>query len=201
MGADFADQNIGETVQMFTSRLNWYLIKTSPRKEQWVCEQLSGLGVELFSPLHQTEQKHRRRKVSALQPLFPTYVFAECDLTDHLFAVTHTPGVRGFVSAGREPLIVPQAVIAELQRRCPGGVAEIKQPHLKRGQPVEIVSGPLRGLSGVFDHYRSAGQRVIIMLDLIRSGAVRVALRASEIGFLLYIAAFVTQNGLGETIV
>jgi len=85
------------------------------------------------------------------------------------------------VSAGIEPLVVPPGVIAELRRRCPGGIADTHQPRLEQGQPVEIVSGPLRGLSGIFDQYRSAGQRVIIMLDLIRSGLVRVALRTTEL--------------------
>ena len=166
---------------MSASELNWYLIKTNPRKEQWVCEQLSGIVPEVFNPLHRPATKSRGRKVPVLQPLFPTYIFITCDLALHSFEISHTPGVRGFVSAGVEPLVVPPAVIAELRRRCPGGIAETHRPRLKHGQPVEIVSGPLRGLSGIFDQYRSAGQRVIIMLDLIRSGVVRVALRTTEL--------------------
>jgi transcriptional antiterminator RfaH len=159
---------------MFAPGFHWYLLKTNPRKEKWVCEQISRFAFEVFSPIHRTGQKRGDRKVPTLQPLFPTYVFAECELDRQFFEITHTPGVRGFISAGTEPLIVSEQVIAELKRRCPGGVAEIGQQWQEPSRTVEIVSGPVRGLSGIFDQYRSAGQRVIMMLELIRTYAVHV---------------------------
>lgn len=186
---------------MFFGGLHWYLLKTNPRKEHWVCQQLAIFASELFSPVHLAGQKRINRKAPALQPLFPTYVFVKCDLESQFFEITHTPGVRGFISAGLDPIIVPGQVIDELKRRCPGGVAEIKQPQLKPGQTVEIVSGPLRGLSGIFDQYRSAGQRVIIMLDMIGLGGVRVDLSAKEVVFGWLIMAFLLGSNFREAFI
>src|SRR5258708_1278179 len=104
---------------MFFPGLRWYLLKTNPRKEHWVCQQLAVFASELFSPVHSTGQKCLNRHASALQPLFPTYVFVECDLENQFFEITHTPGVRGFISAGLDPIVVPEEVIDELKCRCP----------------------------------------------------------------------------------
>ena len=118
---------------------------------------------------------------TTLQPLFPGYIFASFDLTASYFEVMHTPGVRGLVSAGNEPLAVKPEIIAELERRCPGGIVEMQRPILRQGQRVEIVEGPMSGLSGIFDRYVSANQRVMIMLETIGGGALRTNLPASGV--------------------
>jgi transcriptional antiterminator RfaH len=161
--------------------VNWYLISCKSRKEQWVCQQLAGRIQEAFSPLLRTRPAVGAGATTTLQPLFPGYIFAAFDLVVSYFAVMHTPGVRGLVSAGTEPLAVTPETIAELKLRCPGGIVEIQRPILQQGQRVEIVRGPMQGLSGIFDRYLSANQRVIILLETIGRGALRTTLPASGV--------------------
>jgi transcriptional antiterminator RfaH len=169
---------------MLTHRPNWYLVYCRSRKEQWVCQQLVGEVQETFSPLLRTRCV-RGNRTTILQPLFPGYIFAAFDLAVSYFDVMHTPGVRGLVSAGPEPLIVAPETIAELKLRCPGGLVEIQPPTLQNGQRVEIVRGPMQGLSGIFDRYLSANQRVIVMLEVIGKRALRATLPASQVALSL----------------
>jgi transcription antitermination factor NusG len=166
---------------MFSQDPAWYLIHCKSGKEQWVCQQLAGKVQETFCPLLKTQLIRWSRIVPSIQRLFPGYVFAAFDLDDAYFALSHTPGVRGLVSAGSEPLVVAQETIAEIKLRCPGGVVEIKPPTLQTGQRIQVLRGPMQGLSGVFDRYLSANQRVIVMLEVIGNRAQRTTLPASQV--------------------
>ncbi len=153
---------------------NWYLVRTKPHKELWVRDQLAAFSTEIFLPLLRT---HRRRK-TIVAPLFPCYLFARFDLRNNYFSVKYTPGVQGLVSAGREPLAVPAAIIEELARRGKDGAVELPPKAFGRGERVRVVEGPFRGFEAIFERYFSSSERVAILLDAVASQGVRVVLPA-----------------------
>ncbi len=157
---------------------NWYLVRTKPHKERWVRDQLAGISIEIFLPLLRTHRRHK----TILAPLFPCYLFARFDLRNNYFSVKYTPGVQGLVSAGREPLAVPAAIVEELGRRGQDGVVELPPRAFGHGERVKVVEGPFRGFEAIFERYFSSSERVAILLDAVESQGVRIVLPVEFVG-------------------
>ncbi|MGC1342226.1 MAG: transcription termination/antitermination NusG family protein [Candidatus Binataceae bacterium] len=161
---------------------NWYLIRTKTGKERWVRDQLRPTVGEVFLPMLRAKVPRWGRMTMSVGPLFPCYVFARFEIEACYFDVKYMAGVRGIVSAGADPLAVPEAIVAEIRRR--GGiddVVEISEPRLDSGQRVTVVEGPFRGFEAVFDRYLSGAERVAILLNALESGGLRVVLPASAV--------------------
>jgi transcription antitermination factor NusG len=82
--------------------------------------------------------------------------------------------VVDLVSAGGEPLEVDECIIAEIKTRAINGIVELSQEPLRTGDAVEIIDGPLRGVSGVCERYLSGPERVTLLIALIGATSVRV---------------------------
>jgi transcriptional antiterminator RfaH len=160
---------------------SWYLIRTKPGKERSVCNQLSTALPEAFLPLLRTKVRTWGRLIWSVVPLFPCYLFGRFPLQSNYFDVKYMQGVRGLVSAGDEPLVVPQAIIDEIKRRGVCGVVEIKQKPFASGERVRVEDGPFRGFEAIFERYLSSAERVAILLSAIEASGVRVILPASAV--------------------
>lgn len=99
---------------------SWYLIRSKPGKERSVCNQLSNTLPEGFVPMLRTKVRTWGRLIWSVVPLFPCYLFGRFPLQSNYFDVKYMQGVRGLVSAGDEPLVVPHAIIEEIKRRGRG---------------------------------------------------------------------------------
>jgi transcriptional antiterminator RfaH len=163
------------------SDANWYLIRTKTGKERWVRDQLQPVVAEVFLPMLRAKAPRWGRMTMSVGPLFPCYVFARFDLETRYFDVKYMAGVRGLVSAGTDPLVVPDAIVAEIRRRGTGDIVEIIEPPLGSGQRVTVVEGPFRGFEAVFDRYLSGAERVAILLNALESGGLRVVLPAAAV--------------------
>jgi transcriptional antiterminator RfaH len=164
-----------------TSRVEWYLVRTKSGKERWVHEQLSERVTGAFLPLLEARTSQWGRPAWSVLPLFPCYVFANFDLEARYFDVKYLPGVQGIVSAGRDPLAVPIAVIDEIKRRGVDGVVRIEPKAFEPGERVHIVEGPFRGFETIFERYLSGAERVALLLTAIDANGVRVVLPASSV--------------------
>ena len=160
---------------------NWYLVRTKPRKERWVCDQLGGRVDEVFLPMLRTWRRQRGKMAEACGPLFPCYLFARFDLGLKYFEVKYMAGVHGLVSAGSEPLAVPNQIVDEIKARGSGGIVEIVPRPLSRGQAVTVTQGPFQGLEAVFERYLAGTARVAVLLETIAQRGVRVLLPADHV--------------------
>ena len=152
----------------------WYLVRTRQYKEVAVRDTLAKLIADTYLPLLRTRQKQWGRLASRIVPLFPCYLFARLDLHSGYYRVQRIPGVVDLVSAGGEPLEVDEYIIAEIKKRATNGIVELPQETLRTGDVVEIIDGPLRGLSGVCERYLSGPERVTLLVTLIGATNVRV---------------------------
>lgn len=160
---------------------NWYLIRTKTGKERWVRDQLRPAVGEVFLPMLRAKTPRWGRMTMSVGPLFPCYVFARFDLETSYFEVKYMAGVRGIVSAGTDPLAVPEAIVAEIRRRGTDDIVEIAERPFGSGERVTVVEGPFRGFEAVFDRYLSGAERVAILLSALESSGLRVVLPASAV--------------------
>ena len=159
----------------------WYLIRTKAGKERWVRDQLRTILPEVFLPLLRGKSPRWGRMSTTITALFPCYVFARFDLQLSYFDVKYLPGVRGIVSAGADPLVVPTGIITEIRRRGTDDIVEIREKPFGSGERVVVVDGPFRGFEAVFDRYLSGPERVAILLSAIEAGGLRVVLPAAAV--------------------
>ena len=160
---------------------HWYLIRTKPGKERWVRDQLTQRLSEVFLPMLKARMPRWGRLTMSVAPLFPCYVFARLDLQINYFEVKYLAGVTGLVSAGADPLVVPEAIISEIRARGIDDVVEIREVPFDSGQPVRVVEGPFRGFEAIFERYLSSTERVAILLNTIENVGPRIVLPASAV--------------------
>ena len=152
----------------------WFCIKTNRYKERWVTQQLAGWCDEVYLPLLREFKKVRRQFIWAVEPLFPGYLFARFELDRDLAKVRSTPGLGKVLSASEEgPIVVDEKIVKVLRERSKNGYIEIRPGALLPGDEVEVMNGPFRGLTALFEKSLKEGERIIILLDLL-SSRVRV---------------------------
>jgi transcription antitermination factor NusG len=78
-----------------------------------------------------------------------------------------TPGLRRVVSAGGQPVPVPDEVVSHIRRRLAAMTQLEPEDHFKKGEVVRIVHGPFEGLDGVFDRTLSPDGRVRVFLQVM----------------------------------
>ncbi len=114
-------------------------------------------------------------------PLFPQYIFLRCNLTASYFQIRYAPGVVSFVTAGYDPLPVAESIVECVRARCTNNVVHLDQKLFQKGDPVQILSGPFRGLDAVFERYLSGAERVAILLNAAKGYSLRVIASARSI--------------------
>ncbi len=148
----------------------WYVVHTKPHQEPHVLDRLRfrAPGVETFYAQMEVVQRRARRRVAVLEPLFPSYLFVRTspDLVPWGMIIW-TPGVRGVLGDGCEPLPVPEGLIRSIQDRIVSlGFVRVG-PQFQLGAPVRVREGPFAGLEGIFERPVSREGRVRVLLAML----------------------------------
>lgn len=167
----------------------WHVIRSKPRRERFVHDQLIEQGLEVFYPavrVHPVNPRAARERA-----YFPSYLFIHTDLD--AFGINRLrwlPAAVGLLEFGGEPAIVPDLLIAQLKGRIAAiqAAGGLVFADLQRGDPVKITSGPFAGYEAIFDLRLKGSDRVRVLLELLRrqvsveldAGSIRKA-RPSEI--------------------
>lgn len=128
---------------------------------------LAAWAEDLFCPRHRVRVNVHGYRREVARPLFPGYLFASFDASSFLRAVHYAHGVRGVVRSGTEPAEVPAELLDAIRARMRDGYVVLDPPRFHPGERVEVVEGPLRGCTGIFERNLSAERRVAILLDLL----------------------------------
>lgn len=133
--------------------LNWYAVHTRPRQEAIAELNLERQGYRSYLPRILLRKRRRDKWKKVVEPLFPRYLFIQVDPNQQsLSPVRSTLGVAGIVRFGNRLHPVPDSVI--------GYIRQAKNPETSQqradawshqpGNAVQILEGPLAGLSGIF---------------------------------------------------
>ncbi len=149
----------------------WLVVRTKPKQERVAARHLGQRLVEPYCPLFLEPPWHLRAPRGPV-PLFSGYLFVRCVPRLDLDRVRYCPGVLRPVAFGDRLAAVDEAFVRGL-RELEGerGYIEPQVVHRRprRGQRVRIMSGPLRGLEGVFDGYLRGGDRARVLVEFLRS--------------------------------
>ena len=140
-------------------------------REQQTASRLATLGADVYLPrikIHTRPTEYRRSHVARVA-LFPGYLFARLDDEVRARASQSVLGtVPRWVDFGDGPIVVPEALITELQSREETGLELPAEPELETfgvGEIVRVTAGPFRGFEAIYS--RDSGHRVIVLLQLL----------------------------------
>ncbi len=145
----------------------WYVIQTKPKKEGEATSYLLTKGLEVFNPLMETFSPRNGKIDKTLKSLFPNYIFIKFDLNQSYNLVRWARGVKKVLGFGEYPSPVSEEAIEMIKERTDGNGIVRTTCHLEPNDIIQIKSGPLRELIGVFDRWVSDSERVRVLLNLI----------------------------------
>ena len=146
---------------------SWYVVQTKPKQEARAEANLQQSGIPTLAR-RIVESRRSRTGTVWFQPapLFPNYLFAHFDAHAVLTKVRHTRGVQRVVGLGEYATPVHDSMI-ELIRDRIGEDGFVRPAELHRGDRIEVVDGPLRSFTGVFERHVNGRQRVVILLTTL----------------------------------
>lgn len=151
----------------------WYAVQTKSKNEVRAEVNLRRWGVETLAPTIQERTRSRRASATyRVAPLFPNYIFARFCADLLASKVRLTRGVRRVVGFGEAATPIDDQIIDLIRSRLSEDGC-IRLPEARQGDTVQIVSGPLASIAGVFEREMPARDRVVILLWTM-GGDIRV---------------------------
>jgi transcriptional antiterminator RfaH len=159
--SDHRDTHVDATAQPA-----WYVVQTQRHRERLAREKLCERGIHNYLPM--LLQWPPPAVGSAVQPMFPGYVFVHAALPQDFYRVSRSEGVKGFVAFGSDPTPMdPGAVEFVRTQEGPDGVVHMGTG-VKEGSAVAITKGPFRGLMAVLERRLPAHARVQVLLHILQ---------------------------------
>lgn len=127
---------------------SWYALYVRSRSEKQVTSWLHDSGFEVYLPLTKTLKQWSDRKKWVEEPLFRSYIFVNIDPSEY-YDILNTQGVVRYVSfEGKAVAIPPQQIEAIRQFIGSGEELPDIDLKLKPGSKIDIIMGPMKGISG-----------------------------------------------------
>jgi transcription antitermination factor NusG len=157
--------------------LSWYVLRSKPRKEDALWQQVKSQGYAVYYPRIPVQTVNpRARKVA---PYFPGYMFVHVDLSQ-VGASTFQwmPYAHGLISFDDVPATVPGDLVEAIHARVSAIAAAGGELYLglARGDAVVIKSGPFAGYEAIFDTRLNGGERVRVLLTMLGDRQIPVEL-------------------------
>jgi len=147
-----------------TQQPNWYAIYTKARNEKKVHERLLEQGVESYLPLVKTLRQWSDRKKWVEVPLLSSYVFVRVPQYQ-LREIIQVDGAAKYISFEGKPASIPEKQIDNLRLLVNGEAdIEVTGERLSPGDPVEVTTGSLRGLTGELIKINNKN-KVVVRID------------------------------------
>ena len=143
--------------------MHWYAIHSKPRQEERALDNLHRQGFEAWLPMLTVEKVLRGKLANVTEPMFSRYLFIRLDTEQTNWSpIRSTLGVSRLVSFGNRPAVVADELIQALQTVPQRAPERLFQP----GQTIKIVSGPLKGIEGIFQQ-ADGEHRAMVLIDLL----------------------------------
>ena len=133
----------------------WYAIYTKSRSERKLYDELCQKNIDCYLPMQKKLRVWSDRKKWVETPLFNSYVFVRVSTKEYHEAINSFYGVC-YVTIRGKAVAIPEKQIEAL--RCflsdEARKIEITTADMATGDQVEVIAGPLKGVSGEIQEIR-----------------------------------------------
>lgn len=158
---------------------SWWVCHTKPRCEKKFASLLTAERMAHYLPVVTNVRRYGNRERTSTLPLFPGYVFARVP-NERKARIYQLDLLARTLPVTNEPAFLHQ--LADVQRVVSSGFEVTLHPLFKKGAPVRVVSGPLRGLEGVIDDATNP-RGIIVTVDVLQQG-LHVSLSMADLKLL-----------------
>jgi transcription antitermination factor NusG len=145
---------------------SWYAVHTRSHHERTVQKELQAQQFEVYLPEYRTMSRRKDRKKEIRRPLFPGYVFVRTGLSGgKRIAVLQTKGVVRIIGTGHQPVPVPDHELESVRILLSNSQDAGPCPAAEKGQLVQVLEGPLRGVIGVVEAAKK--RKIIVSVELV----------------------------------
>jgi transcriptional antiterminator NusG len=149
--------------------IRWFALLTRSNFEQTVYTSLTKKKIEVFLPTIRKKSTRKDRHLMLERPLFPGYIFVKSTFqsADQLNILKTTGAVR-LIGTQAGPVPIPDIQIESLKILTSANMDLITGTNvmLRKGDPVQVLSGPMAGVQGEFISQKGRG-RVVIRIDIL----------------------------------
>jgi Transcription termination factor nusG len=145
----------------------WWVLHTKPRQEKSLARWLHATGITYYLPTATRRCRIRDRVLIAHIPLFTGYVFLHGDRDRRVAALSTNRIVRCLEVVDQDGF---WGDLRQVHQLLACGRPVSPESTLVPGTPVEVVNGPLSGVTGTILRHAS-GNRFVVRVDFIQQGA------------------------------
>jgi transcription antitermination factor NusG len=163
-----------------TEEKKWYVIRTRPRWEKKVGEQIIKKKIEIFLPLLDKVKIWSDRKKKVKEPMFSGYIFVYADEEERYHAISETAGAMNYVFYNKKPAVIRQNEIdyIKISLKEPERIT-VEEKQIKEGDYITIRRGALKGMSGYVNEFKGNYKLTVNLEEL--STAFSVTLMLDEV--------------------
>jgi len=153
----------------------WYVVHTTSGHEARVAETLRqrvetmGLSDKIFELLVPTQDRvviRSGKKATVKEKIFPGYMLIKMILDDPTWlAVRTTPGITGFVGAGKTPSPLSETEVQNIQKFVSTPAKRFKT-RFSKGEAVKITDGLFSGFLGTIDDIDEEKGKVKVLVSI-----------------------------------
>ena len=155
----------------------WYAVWLRSHDEHVVSRQLLSKGFQPFLPEVPTWSRRLGTKHPISAPMFPGYLFVRAALDkDRYIDLMKVQGVVQVLEDGWTRLTpMPDTQIDAIRQIASADVVVFPGAHVRGGERVRVIEGPLAGVEGLFVHDRLSKGRLVVSVEMLgRSIAVEM---------------------------
>ena len=158
------------------STKKWFAFYTQSRHEKKIRDYLEKRGYEVFLPMQKVIRQWSDRKKKVEVPLFNSYIFVN-ETEQKIPLLLQVPGMAWSIRYNGRPAVLHQNELRIIERFLSSGlfVENAPEDQLAKGDTVEVIDGPLKGLRGTLIRtsdaekfsvlLQSINQNMIVTLD------------------------------------
>ena len=161
-----------------THEKKWYVIHTQTGQELKVKSSLEGKVqqgvpasdqiVQVLVPTEQVAEIRSGKKRVSERKFFPGYLLIHMEMSDdswHL--VRTTPGVTGFIGAGRRPVPLSESEVEEILRQTEERKDKpTPRVSFQKGEGVRVIEGPFTNFTGVIEEVNAARGKLKVLASI-----------------------------------
>lgn len=171
-----AGSGVNETNEVHEKK--WYVIHTQTGQELKVKSSLegkvqqgvpaSGQIAQVLVPTEQVAEIRSGKKRVSERKFFPGYLLIHMEMSDdswHL--VRTTPGVTGFIGAGRRPVPLAESEVEEILRQTEERKDKpTPRVSFQKGEGVRVIEGPFTNFTGVIEEVNAARGKLKVLASI-----------------------------------
>lgn len=143
----------------------WHAVYTRSRGEKKVLLELEYQGIDAYLPLQKKLRQWSDRKKWVESPLISGYIFVNISKFEY-DKVLQTLGVVSYVRFEGKAAVIPESQIDIIKKLLRQNEREVNVSYedFAKGDTIEVISGPLMGIKGIFAFIKGK-KRVAVILE------------------------------------